>query len=232
VQALIPPGMRAITIQVNEWSGVAGLLTPGSRVDIISVVPGEDKNGSVARTVVQNAEIRAIGRQVTATPPTPQPGEPGAPGQPGGPPAMPMPPANNVTLLVTPAQAEAVQLASSGGAPWLVLRNSKDGDPVESKGTTLADLRGVRNDTSKVKPVEPTKLATDPFTDKPVKAPAAPKTRTVKFIRGTKETNVEIEVAPQPPAGWTMPSDNGLTATTTDPADADADSGRGHGFNK
>src|SRR5687768_15057281 len=31
LQTLVPKGMRAITIEVNEFSGVAGLLTPGSR---------------------------------------------------------------------------------------------------------------------------------------------------------------------------------------------------------
>src|SRR5690349_15221204 len=42
MQALIPTGMRAITIQVNEFSGVAGLLTPGCKVDIISTVQGDE----------------------------------------------------------------------------------------------------------------------------------------------------------------------------------------------
>src|SRR5213595_3390401 len=32
-QAIVPPGMRAVTIEVNEFSGVAGLLVPGCRVE-------------------------------------------------------------------------------------------------------------------------------------------------------------------------------------------------------
>src|SRR5215217_1929454 len=38
LQALVPPGMRAITVEVNEFTGVAGMLTPGCRVDIVSTI--------------------------------------------------------------------------------------------------------------------------------------------------------------------------------------------------
>jgi len=38
-QAIVPPGMRAVTIEVNETSGVAGLLVPGCRVDVVSTLP-------------------------------------------------------------------------------------------------------------------------------------------------------------------------------------------------
>jgi Flp pilus assembly protein CpaB len=44
-----------------------------------------------------------------------------------------------VTLLVTPPQAEALQLATFNGRPWLVLRNARDTAPIESAGTSLAD---------------------------------------------------------------------------------------------
>ena len=208
VQALIPDGMRAITVQVNEFSGVAGLLMPGSKVDIISVIRN-DENGSVARTIVQNVEVRAIGRQIT----------PATSGQPAGEQAAGAPPipfVNNVTLLVTPQQAEAVQLASVGGHPWLVLRNSNDVEPIDSDGTSMADLRG---DSDKPLGVEtPTKLASnDPFADKGLStspATESPKTRTVKFIRATKEEAMTVEMAPPPPADWTT------TSTDTTPVDA------------
>jgi pilus assembly protein CpaB len=67
VQALIPPGMRAITLEVNQFSGLGGLLGPGCRVDIISVVRADDgSQQSLARTIVQNVEVRAVGRQLTS----------------------------------------------------------------------------------------------------------------------------------------------------------------------
>src|SRR5688500_7385308 len=38
VQALIPAGLRAITLEVNEFSGLGGMLVPGCRVDVVSTV--------------------------------------------------------------------------------------------------------------------------------------------------------------------------------------------------
>jgi pilus assembly protein CpaB len=190
VQALIPPGMRAITIQVNEFSGVAGLLTVGCKVDIISsVTGGDEKEGSVARTIVQNVEVRAVGRQIAAPTAGDQP-ELQNNGQPA-------PPPSNVTLLVTPEQAEQVQLASTGGKPWLSLRNATDTVAVETAGTSMADLRGDRTKKG-TEAVVPTKPAVDPFAE-PVRTArtadhAAPKTRTVTFIRNGKEQTVQVEI--------------------------------------
>lgn len=206
VQALIPPGMRAITLQVNEFSGLAGLLVPGCRVDIISVIRNDEQRDSIARTIVQNVEVRAVGRQVAPT--TPPPAETG----PGAPPVVI---ANNVTLLVTPEQAEAVQLASVGGSPWLVLRNSKDDEPFVTDGTSTADLRGDKGatfgpDSTKLAftpPAlpEPATPVFDPFAEKA----RAKRTRTVTFIRATKEESMQVEVAPTPPASF-------LNTTSTD----------------
>jgi pilus assembly protein CpaB len=196
VQALIPLGMRAITIQVNEFSGVAGLLTPGCRVDIISTVPGGDeKEGSVARTIVQNVEVRAVGRQIV--PPTAG-GKPETENN-----GQPAPAPTNVTLLVTPEQAEQVQLASVGGKPWLSLRNATDAAAVETAGTSMADLRGDRAKKAAESVTPPAvKPAVDPFAETaPVKtasarkgADAMPKTRTVTIIRGTKEQTLQMSV--------------------------------------
>ena len=197
VQALIPPGMRAITIQVNEFSGVAGLLTPGCKVDIISTVTGGDeKNGSVARTIVQNVEVRAVGRQIV--PPTA--GDKADAANNG----QPAPPPTNVTLLVTPEQAEQVQLASVGGKPWLSLRNATDAAAVDSAGTSMADLRGDRTkkgtDAVTTPPPAVKPAVVDPFAEA-VKTASAHKgsdadlkTRTVTIIRGTKEQTLQMAV--------------------------------------
>jgi hypothetical protein len=56
----------------------------------------------------------------------------------------------------------------------------------------------------------------------------------VKFIRGTKETSVEVEVAPQPPTGWTLPSPAAAapeqSTVTADPTEIGV--GTGHSYNK
>src|SRR3954470_818907 len=59
LQALVPSGMRAITIEVNEFSGLGGMITPGSRVDVISTVQPNGTDELLARTVVQNVKITA-----------------------------------------------------------------------------------------------------------------------------------------------------------------------------
>jgi pilus assembly protein CpaB len=199
MQALVPAGMRAITIETTEFSGLTGLLAPGCRVDVISVVRVEGASqDSIARTIVQNVEVRAIGRQITAG---------AAPGAPGADAAGTMP--NSVTLLVTPAQAEAVQLASTGGRPWLVLRNARDNAPYDTHGTSLADLRGDAPKgpgpgTELVEATEPPTVPPPPvdvFQETtpgvlPPALPAAPRTRAVTFIKGTKEETVQVDLGP------------------------------------
>ena len=205
VQALIPQGMRALTIQVTEFSGVAGMLVPGCRVDVVSVIRDE-KDKQLSRTIVQNVEVRAVGRQISkamTAPPAPTADAPH------------VPVANNVTLLVTPEQAEAIQLASIGAPPWLVLRNGKDETPVESDGVTLADLRG--DELKKFDNDAPgtTELAVhDPFTkpDGPVAAGAS-RTRTVTIIRATKPEALQVEEAPTPPTDWLQTSTDIAPAT-------------------
>ena len=212
VQALIPPGMRAMTIQVDEFSGLGGLLLPGCHVDIIAVIRNDDQKGSTSRTIVQNVEVRAIGRQISGNAPAQDPNAPAG---------APTPVPTNVTLLVSPEQAEAIQLAAVGGKPWLSLRNSKDENAFDSEGTTLADLRG---DSGEFEPAAPTKVtstgsdtsvtsAKDPFAVTPFVAPTrSPRTRTVTFIRNTKEQTMTVDAAPSAPTNW-------VGATTNDPSD-------------
>lgn len=207
MQALIPPGMRAITVEVNEFSGLGGLLAPGCRVDIISVVRVEDgSQNSIARTIVQNVEVRAVGGQIG-----------GAPAGDAG--AEPGPPAKSVTLLVTPEQAETMQLAGTSGRPWLVLRNARDTAPFESQGTSLADLRGEPRQAPGVGPTPHTEVVEvvtlpppppQPVVDVFDAKPPAPRTRAVKFIKGTKEETVQVD----------LPAEMSETVTSTDAGDA------------
>jgi len=94
LQAVIPSGMRAFTIDVNEISGVAGYITPGCRVDIVQTLHDATTNQPVARCVAQNVEVTAVGTRQAAG-------------------ALDIP--HSVTLLVTPLQAETIELASSNG---------------------------------------------------------------------------------------------------------------------
>lgn len=122
---LVPPGMRAIAIEVNEFSGVAGFLTPGCRVDVLATLQG-DRNGElVSRTVVQNVMVTAIGQRMSVQ------RESGRDEQ----------PFRSVTIIATPEEAKAIELAAATGRPRLVLRNQGDHSRDTGSGVSLSDIR-------------------------------------------------------------------------------------------
>jgi hypothetical protein len=125
--------------------------------------------------------------------------------------------AQSVTLLVTPGQAETLQLASMGSTPWLVLRNSKDAERFETDGTRIADLlgRGGRDWRLKLAVLKPAKPAvSSSATTKPAAGQSeSSRMRTVTIIRATKEEKFDVAVPRLPPAA-------GAWLTNTDPGAA------------
>jgi pilus assembly protein CpaB len=106
--ALIPPGMRAVSVRVNEVVSVAGFVMPGTRVDVL--LTGTPTGGSEEQTttVLQNVEVLASGHTLERS----STGE-----------------AQNaavITLKVTPDDAQRLTLASSQGRIQLALRNPLD----------------------------------------------------------------------------------------------------------
>ncbi|MGE4107013.1 MAG: Flp pilus assembly protein CpaB [Bacteriovoracia bacterium] len=63
----VTPGRRAVTIPVNEVTGVGKLVKPGDRVDLIAVMEVGVGLGAVkvAKTVLQDVGVLAVGRNVT-----------------------------------------------------------------------------------------------------------------------------------------------------------------------
>ena len=69
-------GQRAMSLSVNDVTGVSNLLRVGNRVDIIVVYNGNEGTADthgLATTVLQNVPILAIGKQYESTPGTPAP---------------------------------------------------------------------------------------------------------------------------------------------------------------
>ena len=62
---IIPPGMRAISVRVNEVIGVAGFVLPGTRVDVLVAVADDgdpnNRKEPMARTVVSNIQVLTAG---------------------------------------------------------------------------------------------------------------------------------------------------------------------------
>jgi pilus assembly protein CpaB len=120
----IPPGMRALSVRVNDVIGVAGFTVPGTRVDVLVTV--KDKEATMSRAVVSNVQVLTAGTRYDQ--------ELSKDGKPI--------PSTVVTLMVTPTDAERIALAQNTGSIMLVLRNPLDQKPTETNGVRLASLMG------------------------------------------------------------------------------------------
>jgi pilus assembly protein CpaB len=110
LSATIPEGMRALSVAVNEVVGVAGFVIPGTMVDVLvtgSVVGGRDQS-NITRTILENVRVLAAGQKIEQD-------------REGKPQTVPV-----ITLLVTPADAAKLAMASTEGKIQLALRNTID----------------------------------------------------------------------------------------------------------
>ena len=121
----LPPGKRAMSISLTDWSGMAGLLYPGSVVDVLvsfktlGVQGRNDNTEMLATTLLQNLQVLAIGSQSIAHDEY-QDKQAGALAQRG------QINTRMVTLLVDPKEAEILQLAMQAGSISLAMRNPLD----------------------------------------------------------------------------------------------------------
>ena len=192
LQALVPTGMRAVTIEVNEFSGVAGLLTPGCRVDVIATINEGNSDSRIAKTIVQNVKVTAVGQKTTAA---------------GNEPPPPGEMFKSVTVLVPLTDAEAIELACSTGRPRLVLRGGRDNDVTPTAGVSLAELKngagtGEQAVVTIAPPTTMPSVAVEPTTKPTVAlAKAEPKFRVVKLIKGGQESIVRLNIVEGTPEG-------------------------------
>lgn len=114
----IPSGKRAITVQIDEISGVAGFPLVGDRVDLlwtaVGVVVGQQTTENRTRLLVEDLEILAVVQNPTLG------GDSGA--------ARDLKGYTSVTLEVTPEQAATIALAESLGRLRMILRPAVDAD--------------------------------------------------------------------------------------------------------
>ena len=115
---------------MNEIIGVAGFVTPGSRVDVLVTLDSEDgaaKKQTTTRMVVSNVQVLTAGTRYDQD-------ESRKDGKPI--------PSSVVTLMVTPDDAERVALAQNEGKINLTLRNPLDIHPTSTNGAQIASLLG------------------------------------------------------------------------------------------
>ncbi len=124
---LIPPGMRAVSVRVNDVVGVAGFVLPGMRVDVL--VTGQAAQPAGYRTRNGAAEYRGAVRRADDPDRTAKASRSCA----------------GSHLLVTPPEAESLTLANNEGHIQLVLRNSNDQKVAATHGQQVArDLMAAR----------------------------------------------------------------------------------------
>lgn len=164
--SIIPQGMRACAVKVDDVVGLAGFVTPGMRVDVlVSGTPPANATagavqGTVTKTVLQNIQVLSAGTDYQKD----------SEGK--------AKPVQVVNLLVTPEQAETLSLASSQQRIQLVLRNPLDTSVEKIPGAAMSTLFG--GDAAPAVP-QPAKAAK-------VARKTAPSTVSIEIINGSKRS--------------------------------------------
>jgi len=118
--SMIAAGKRAISVRVNDVVGVAGFALPGNYVDVR--VSAKDSLGNpFSKIVLNRVKVLAVAQDTAADSAKPKV-------------------VNAVTLELTPAESEKLDLARSIGALSLALRNEIDSGLSSSNGARLVDL--------------------------------------------------------------------------------------------
>jgi len=168
--ALIPPGMRAVSVRVNDTSSVAGFVLPGTRVDVLLTGNPEGANQRETTTVLENVAVLATGQKL----------ERNAAGEPQTYPV--------ITLLVSPDDAQKLTLATDQGKIQLALRNPLD--------TKQQELAAARADTLyKFAPAPVRTEAPKPVKVRHAAAPApppVPAAYTVEIYKGDKREDTKF----------------------------------------
>jgi pilus assembly protein CpaB len=127
----VPSGYRAVAVKIDEGSGVDYHIEPGSRVDVVGFFQLQEagKRETVARTLIENVEVAAVGARLSAA-------EEDGKGK------------NTrqiraVTLLVRPDKVPVLHLAEQRGKIKLSMRGNEDGQEVGTgKPVTSEQLLG------------------------------------------------------------------------------------------
>lgn len=162
--AVIPEGMRALSVAVNEVVGVAGFVVPGTMVDVLATgrLAGNNAGDNITRTILENVRVLAAGQK------TQQDRE-------GKPQTVTV-----ITLLVAPDEAAKLAMASTEGKIQLALRNTidtKKADPPAVLEAVLFSNPGAPR---------PERRSSSP---KSAPAPPPPSFYVVEVISGTKHEN-------------------------------------------
>jgi pilus assembly protein CpaB len=167
--SLIPPGMRAVSVRVNDVVSVAGFVQPGTRVDVLATGNQGAGNERQTTTVLENVAVIAVGKNLDRS----------ASGE--------TQTASVITLLVPPDDAQKLALVSQEGRIQLSLRNPLDTKKGGIGATRTSSLYlGATPAATEPKPKARKLVAKVP-------APAPATTYQVEMIRGSKRDETKLE---------------------------------------
>ncbi len=124
LSALVPAGMRAAAVRVDDVVGVAGFVQPGDSVDVIVTIRMEGGQAvTSSKVILQNVRVLAVGKELDTRSK-----------------AEKVVQATVATLMVDAPQSERLALAAAQGKILLTLRSAADTDVVATSGITAAGL--------------------------------------------------------------------------------------------
>ena len=184
IATLLPDGMRAASVRINDVSGVAGFVQPNDSVDVLITrqFTNGNNNQQITDMLLQDVKVLAIGAQTQ-----------GADGKPIA--------ARNATLQVDPLAAQKLALAQEIGSLSLVLRKPGQAQDMAMVPTvSLNDLRygiyrggPVQIATAAAPQVQVARTAAParPRASRPA-LPPQPKTKPIEVIRGTTGNEYQV----------------------------------------
>jgi pilus assembly protein CpaB len=114
--AILPKGMRAISVRISEETGAGGFILPNDRVDVLLTKKLDEEGSSrkvvTSETVVSNVRVLAINQTFKQSPEGEQA----------------IPEGKTATLELTPEQTEVVAMAETAGQLSLTLRSIAESD--------------------------------------------------------------------------------------------------------
>ena len=120
LSALVRPGMKAVTVRVNDVEGVGGFVLPGDHVDVV-LTRQIEKGSATAEVVLQNTRVLAVDQIADER-------------------AAKAAVAKSVTIEVDTLDAQKVWLASSVGSLSLLLRKAGESGESRTRRISLKDL--------------------------------------------------------------------------------------------
>jgi len=175
----IPPGFRAVSVKIDEVTGVAYQMQPGDWVDVIVVMDLETGSRSqketIAEVILQHVQVAAVGQSSSNEPETA---------------GSKVKQAKSATLLVREEDAPKLHLAATRGKITLAMRGEDD-KTMEQPAVAHSSAMGAHAAAGEAPPVTPPKAKELPPAPRPALVAEAPQPmpHTVVVYRGTNAGN-------------------------------------------